>query len=323
MAGMIKSIFGLTTAQQQDEYLKQQRALAAQLTKQGTNAAVAQFGTGLGASLGRGLLGKLGIEDPAMVKAEAVDAQQEALNAQLATLDADDPKRLLIVSDALGGAGDTEGQMRLLGQYMQLEKMRTDSDQSQQRIDQGQVGIDQSQQRIDEQKQQNAIANQRADEKMAVQQDQFSQTQDMAQNKFDQAILQDQRNYNLNERKQNELGGYRETQTQLAKDKLAAENAAEPFIPEPATAAALRQTSSLIKNHPNIDLNKSDRDAYGNSLHERVSKKKHEFEQNVKNKLIPASQEFNLEAQLKLLMDEDLRTGKVTLDGWFGGSTLR
>lgn len=126
MAGMIKSIFGLTPAQQQEEYLKQQRALAAQLTRQGTNSAVAQFGTGLGAALGRGLMSRMGIEDPAMVKAQQNLEAQEELNKRLEGASPEASLREL--ARVYMEMGDTATAASYLKQAQDLETSKTQLD---------------------------------------------------------------------------------------------------------------------------------------------------------------------------------------------------
>lgn len=112
---MIKSIFGLTTEDVREQQLKQQQAAAQQFAKQtGANQGVASFGTALGAGLGRGLMSRLGFEDPAMAKAEDVEAKQLALNKQLAGLDPSDPRALYITGNALLQEGLVEEAARFL-----------------------------------------------------------------------------------------------------------------------------------------------------------------------------------------------------------------
>lgn len=112
---MIKSIFGLTTEDVREQQLKQQQAAAQQFAKQtGANQGVASFGTAIGAGLGRGLMSRLGFEDPAMAKAEDVEAKQLALNKQLAGLDPSDPRALYITGNALLQEGLVEEAARFL-----------------------------------------------------------------------------------------------------------------------------------------------------------------------------------------------------------------
>jgi len=109
MAGMIRSIFGLTTEDVRQKQLEQQQEMAAQLQEQqGTSPFAATFGVGLGAGLGRGLMSRLGFEDPEMAKAKEVEAAQAALDEQLAGLELDDPQRLYLIGQALIEAGKPE-----------------------------------------------------------------------------------------------------------------------------------------------------------------------------------------------------------------------
>jgi len=126
MAGMIKSIFGLTTEDVREQQLKQQQAAAQQFAKQtGANQGVASFGTALGAGLGRGLMSRLGFEDPAMAKAEEVEARQTALNEQLAALDPNDPRRQYLLAEALSSMGDTQGSLAAYASGRQMEQYQS------------------------------------------------------------------------------------------------------------------------------------------------------------------------------------------------------
>lgn len=126
MAGMIKSIFGLTTEDVREQQLKQQQAAAQQFAQQtGANQGVASFGTALGAGLGRGLMSRLGFEDPAMAKAQEVEARQTALNEQLAALDPNDPRRQYLLAEALSSMGDTEGSLAAYASGRQMEQYKS------------------------------------------------------------------------------------------------------------------------------------------------------------------------------------------------------
>jgi hypothetical protein len=126
MAGMIKSIFGLTTEDVREQQLKQQQAAAQQFAQQtGANQGVASFGTALGAGLGRGLMSRLGFEDPAMAKAQEVEARQTALNEQLAALDPNDPRRQYLLAEALSSVGDTQGSLAAYASGRQMEQYQS------------------------------------------------------------------------------------------------------------------------------------------------------------------------------------------------------
>jgi hypothetical protein len=122
MAGMVRSIFGLTTEEVRQKQLEQQQEMAAQLQReQGTSPFAATFGTAFGSAIGRGLLSKLGYEDPEMAKAKEVEAAQTALDDQLAGLEQDDPKRLYLIGQALIEAGKPEEATRYFALARQFE----------------------------------------------------------------------------------------------------------------------------------------------------------------------------------------------------------
>lgn len=122
MAGMIRSIFGLTTEDVRQKQLEQQQEMAAQLQEQqGTSPFAATFGIGFGAGLGRGLMSRLGFEDPEMAKAKEVEAAQTALDEQLAGLELDDPQRLYLIGQALIEAGKPEEATRYFALAKQFE----------------------------------------------------------------------------------------------------------------------------------------------------------------------------------------------------------
>ena len=81
MAGMIKNIFGLDTEGVLKERAERNRLLAAQRIKQGDiDPTVAILGQQFGDMLGRGLMKKLGYEDPALTQAKENEALQEQFN---------------------------------------------------------------------------------------------------------------------------------------------------------------------------------------------------------------------------------------------------
>ena len=123
MAGMIKSIFGLTTEDVREQQRQQQQKLATQLIQQGTSPFAASFGTAFGGELGRGLMSRLGIQDPAMAKAQSVEARQTALNEQLAALSPDDPQRFYLIGQALVDAGDSAEASRYFALGRQAEAL--------------------------------------------------------------------------------------------------------------------------------------------------------------------------------------------------------
>tara|TARA_R110002012_G_scaffold103010_3_gene242784 strand:- start:2181 stop:3260 length:1080 start_codon:yes stop_codon:yes gene_type:complete len=81
MAGMIKNIFGLDTQDVLKKRAERNRLLAAQRIKQGDiDPTVAILGQQFGDMLGRGLMKKLGYEDPALTQAKENEALQEQFN---------------------------------------------------------------------------------------------------------------------------------------------------------------------------------------------------------------------------------------------------
>lgn len=131
MAGMIKSIFGLTTEDVRKQQLKQQQELAQLYAKQtGANQAVASIGTAIGAGLGRGLMNRLGFEDPEMAKAKEVEAAQTALDQELAKYELDDPARYYVIGQALVEAGQPEEATRYFTLARQAEALASQQDMS-------------------------------------------------------------------------------------------------------------------------------------------------------------------------------------------------
>lgn len=88
MAGMIKSIFGLDTQEVMQKRAEDIRKRALQRTKAGDiDPTVAILGESLGNVLGRGLLSRMGYEDPEMARAKENEALQKELNEDLAKLE--------------------------------------------------------------------------------------------------------------------------------------------------------------------------------------------------------------------------------------------
>lgn len=121
MAGMVRSIFGLTTEDVRKQQIEQQQDFAKQLQQSGYSPLEAQLGTALGTGLARGLMSKLGYEDPAMAQARQVEESQAALNEQLAGLEQDDPRRLYLIGQALVEAGKPEEATRYFALARQFE----------------------------------------------------------------------------------------------------------------------------------------------------------------------------------------------------------
>ena len=131
MAGMIRSIFGLTTEDVRQKQLEQQQEMAAQLQKQqGTSPFAATFGIGFGAELGRSLMSRLGFEDPEMAKAKEVEAAQTALDQELAKYEIDDPARYYVIGQALVEAGQPEEATRYFTLARQAEALAAQRDMS-------------------------------------------------------------------------------------------------------------------------------------------------------------------------------------------------
>lgn len=109
MAGMIKNIFGLDTQDVLEKRAERNRLLAAQRIKQGNiDPTVAILGQQFGDMLGRGLMKKLGYEDPEMTKAKENEALQKTLEEDLAKLDTADPERLKILTEVYQLGGNIE-----------------------------------------------------------------------------------------------------------------------------------------------------------------------------------------------------------------------
>lgn len=88
MAGMIKSIFGLDTQEVMQKRAEDIRKRALQRTRAGDiDPTVAILGESLGNVLGRGLLSRMGYEDPEMAKAKEAEVLQKELDEDLAKLE--------------------------------------------------------------------------------------------------------------------------------------------------------------------------------------------------------------------------------------------
>lgn len=106
---MIRSIFGLTTEDVRGQQLKQQQAIAQQFAKQtGANQAVASIGTAIGAGLGRGLMSRLGFEDPAMEEARLNEERMEQFKRQLGQTDMSNPQDVAALANVYAEFGDLQ-----------------------------------------------------------------------------------------------------------------------------------------------------------------------------------------------------------------------
>lgn len=106
---MIKNIFGLDTQDVLKKRAERNRLLAEQRIKQGDiDPTVAILGQQFGDMLGRGLMERLGYEDPEMAKAKENEALQKTLVEDLAKLDTADPERLKILTEAYRLGGNIE-----------------------------------------------------------------------------------------------------------------------------------------------------------------------------------------------------------------------
>lgn len=106
---MIRNIFGMTTAdvrKQQDEQLQR---LSEEISRtQGTNPLVASVGTGIGAGLAKGLMSRLGFEDPAMEEARLNEERMEQLKGQLSQADMSNPQDVAALANVYAGLGDLQ-----------------------------------------------------------------------------------------------------------------------------------------------------------------------------------------------------------------------
>ena len=128
MAGMIKNIFGLDTEDVLKERAERNRLLAAQRIKQGDiDPTVAILGQQFGDMLGRGLMKKLGYEDPEMAEAELAEQFDKELRDKLDSgeLDPTSKEYNLLLSDYYGKLRDSQNQLRQLELYRIKENQET------------------------------------------------------------------------------------------------------------------------------------------------------------------------------------------------------
>ena len=117
MAGMIKNIFGLDTEGVLKERAERNRLLAAQRIKQGDiDPTVAILGQQFGDMLGRGLMKKLGYEDPEMSKAKENEALQKQLQKDLSQLDPASPEYFYKFAESIKDIDPVKaGQLAVIG----------------------------------------------------------------------------------------------------------------------------------------------------------------------------------------------------------------
>ena len=128
MAGMIKNIFGLDTEGVLKERAEKNRLLAAQRIKQGDiDPTVAILGQQFGDLLGRGLMKRLGYEDPEMSRAELAQQFDKELRDKLDSgeLDPTSKEYNLLMSDYYGKLKDSQNQLRQLELYRIKENQET------------------------------------------------------------------------------------------------------------------------------------------------------------------------------------------------------
>lgn len=97
MAGMIEGIFGIMPSDVRAAEIQDQQKAAAELVKKGqASPFAASFGTAFGASLGQGLLSRLGLETPEMAKAKANQQEAQAFVNEYSAADTADKMDVLV-----------------------------------------------------------------------------------------------------------------------------------------------------------------------------------------------------------------------------------
>tara|TARA_R110001592_G_scaffold59288_2_gene179962 strand:+ start:1195 stop:1851 length:657 start_codon:yes stop_codon:yes gene_type:complete len=128
MAGMIKNIFGLDTQDVLKKRAERNRLLAAQRIKQGDiDPTVAILGQQFGDMLGRGLMKKLGYEDPEMSRAELAGQFDKELRDKIDSGELDQTSKdyNLLMADYYGKLKDSQNQLRQLELYRIKENQET------------------------------------------------------------------------------------------------------------------------------------------------------------------------------------------------------
>ena len=120
MAGMIKNIFGLDTQDVLKKRAERNRLLAAQRIKQGDiDPTVAILGQQFGDMLGRGLMKKLGYEDPEMSRARLAEELDKDIRDKLDSGELDPASKdyNMLMADYYGKLGDIKNQTTQLNVY--------------------------------------------------------------------------------------------------------------------------------------------------------------------------------------------------------------
>ena len=128
MAGMIKNIFGLDTQDVLKKRAERNRLLSAQRIKQGDiDPTVAILGQQFGDMLGRGLMKKLGYEDPEMSRAELAGQFDKELRDKIDSGELDQTSKdyNLLMADYYGKLKDSQNQLRQLELYRIKENQET------------------------------------------------------------------------------------------------------------------------------------------------------------------------------------------------------
>jgi len=124
MAGMIKNIFGLDTQDVLKKRAERNRLLSAQRIKQGDiDPTVAILGQQFGDMLGRGLMKKLGYEDPEMSRAELAGQFDKELRDKIDSgeLDPTSKDYNLLMADYYRQLKDNDNYIRQLNVYKTKE----------------------------------------------------------------------------------------------------------------------------------------------------------------------------------------------------------
>lgn len=121
---MIKNIFGLDTQDVLKKRAERNRLLAAQRIKQGDiDPTVAILGQQFGDMLGRGLMKKLGYEDPEMSKAKENEAKQKQLQEDLSQLDPASPEYFYKFAESIKDIDPVKaGQLAVIGNSIRDKK---------------------------------------------------------------------------------------------------------------------------------------------------------------------------------------------------------
>lgn len=119
---MIRDIFGLQPSDVRAQQQKQQQELVKLQVAQGTNPAIASFGTSIGAGLGRGLMKGFGMEDPAMQEAEANKLRKEQYENALRSIDTSTEEGALEMANLQNQLGNSAVAVQFLQQADKISK---------------------------------------------------------------------------------------------------------------------------------------------------------------------------------------------------------